>query len=142
MAEFKNAYLQHMVPVDVVVVGTVNEGTTVTSANRKAAICRNDFVVYTPATASLPAYITKATAAQVTAKTATHIVALTDQTIANGHVATDLKDYRSSELVGATNAAAPSSATPAFDKVKKVGLYPIFNWDDIVADADANDVKA
>lgn len=139
MAQFKTAYLQRMVPVDAVVVGSVNEGVAVTSENRKAAICRGDFVVYTPATATVPASVTKATQAQVTGKTATHIVALTDQTISDGHVPTDFKDYRPSELVGATKATAAAAGDEAL--VKKVGLYPIWNWGDIVQDADANDVS-
>ena len=139
MAQFKTAYLQRMVPVDAVVVGSVNEGVAVTSANRKAAICRGDFVVYKPATATVPASITKATQTQVTAKTATHIVALTDMTISDGHVPTDVKDYRPSELVGATKATAAAAGDEAL--VKKVGLYPIWDWADIVQDADANDVS-
>ena len=139
MAQFKTAYLQRMVPVDAVVVGSVNEGVAVTSENRKAAICRGDFVVYTAPTATVPASITKATQAQVTAKTATHIVALTDMTIGDGHVPTDVKDYRPSELVGATKATAAAAGDEAL--VKKVGLYPIWDWADIVQDADANDVS-
>lgn len=141
MAEFKTAYLQRMIPLDVVVVGTVNEKVDVTSANRKAAICRNDFVKYVPAAGSVPAYITKATQAQVDANQATHIVALTDMTIAKGHVPTDLKDYRSSELVGATSAAAPTGPV-ATGIIKKVGLYPIYEWGDIVQDADKMDAAA
>lgn len=137
MAQFKTAYLQRMVPVDAVVVGSVTEGTAVTSANRKAAICRNDFVIYTPATSTVPASITKATQAQVTAKQATHIVALTDMTISDGHVPTDLKDYRPSELVGATKTTAAAAGDEGL--VKKVGLYPIWDWADIVQDADQND---
>ncbi len=139
MAQFKTAYLQRMVPVDAVVVGSVNEGVAVTSENRKAAICRGDFVVYTAPTATVPASITKATQAQVTGKTATHIVALTDMTISDGHVPTDVKDYRPSELVGATKATAAAAGDEAL--VKKVGLYPIWDWADIVQDADANDVS-
>lgn len=139
MAQFKTAYLQRMVPVDAVVVGTVTEGTAVTSTNRKAAICRGDFVVYTAPTATVPASITKATQAQVTRKTATHIVALTDMTISDGHVPTDVKDYRPSELVGATKTTAAAAGDEAL--VKKVGLYPIWDWADIVQDADANDVS-
>lgn len=139
MAQFKTAYLQRMVPVDAVVVGSVNEGVAVTSANRKAAICRGDFVVYVAPTATVPASITKATQTQVTGKTATHIVALTDMTISDGHVPTDVKDYRPSELVGATKATAAAAGDEAL--VKKVGLYPIWDWADIVQDADANDVS-
>lgn len=141
MAQFRTAYLQRMIPLDVAVVGTVVEKTDVTSENRKAAICRNDFVVYTPAAGEVPAYITKATEAQVEAKEATHIVALTDMTIGKGHVPTDLKDYRSSELVGATVDAAPEGPV-AVGIVKKVGLYPIYEWGDIVQDADKMDTAA
>lgn len=135
MAEFKTAQSQHILPLDVAVIGTINEGTKVTSSNRKAAICYGDFVILTPASGSVPAYITKATAAQVASKTATHIVALTDQVF--GHINVELGDYTRSELVGATASSASASAP-----VKKVGLYPIFDWGDVIADADANDVKA
>ena len=132
MAEFRTAYLQKILPLDVAVKGTVTEGTAVTSANRKAAICYGDFVVLTPASGAIPAYITKATEAQVTAKGATHIVALTDQVF--GHISTENADYRRSMLVGATGTSI-SASTP----VKKVGLYPIFDWDDIIPDADKFD---
>lgn len=138
MAQFKTANLQRIIPLDVNVVGSILAGTEITAANRKAAIVAGDFVVYTPATATIPAYITKATAAQVAAKTATHIVALTDMTI-NGHVPTDTRDYRTSKLIGANIAAAPTDNTVA---VKKVGLYPIWQWDDIIPDADGFDVLA
>lgn len=138
MAEFKTAHSQLTLPLDVVVVGTVTAGTEVTAANRKAAICRGDFVVLTPASGVVPAYITKATGAQVTAKTATHIVALTDQTIGAGHVRTDEMNYKPSELVGAQVTTAPSGATTT----KKVGLWPIFDWGDVIPDADLNDVKS
>lgn len=138
MAQFKTAYLQAMVPFDVNVVGTVSAD-PVTATNRKAAILRGDFVVFTPATATVPAYITKATQAQVTAKQATHIVALTDMTIGGGHVPTDLMDYRPSELVAANITAAPTDDTVP---LKKVGLYPIWDWADIIPDADGNDVAA
>lgn len=136
MAEFKTAYLQRAVPVDVNVVGTVNEGVTVTSSNRKAAILRNDFVIYTPATGTVNGYIKKATQAQVDAKQATHIVALSDMTIGDGHVATELKNYASSELVGAQMSTAPENkSTPT----KKVALYPIWDYSDIVQDIDKMD---
>lgn len=134
MAEFKTAYLQAVLSMDVAVIGSVNAGVEVTSTNRKAAICRNDFVVLTPAAGSNPAYIKKATAAQVTAKQATHIVALNDMTIGNGHFATDRGDYRVSELIGATGSAIGASVP-----VKKVGLYPIYDWADVIPDADGND---
>lgn len=136
MAEFRTGHRQYTVPLDVAVIGTINEGTEVTSANRKAAICRGDFVVYTPATGSVPAYITKATAAQVTSKTATHIIALTDQTV-GGPDRTPLSTETVSELVGATASAAAAGAA-----IKKVGLYPIWDWTDIIPAADGVDVKA
>lgn len=136
MAQFKTAYLQRMVPFDVAVVGAVAEGAAVTSANRKGAILSGDFVKLTPATATVVAYITKATEAEVAAQTATHIVALTDMTIAGGGVPTDLKDYRVSDLVGRTTATAPVTLTAA---VKKVGLYPIYEWEDIIQDGDKLD---
>lgn len=139
MAGFKTAYLQRAVPLDITVVGTVTEGTKVTSANRKAAIMRGDFVVLTPATSSVSAYIKKATAAQVTAKTATHIVALTDQTVSRGRVPTDYMDYAPSDLVGANVTTAPTDLMGA---KKKVALYPIWDYNDIIPDADGNDVSA
>ena len=135
MAEFRTAKSQYILPIDVAVIGTVNEGVKVTKDNRKAAICYGDFVVLTPANGSVPAYITKATAAQVTSKAATHIVALTDQVF--GHINTELGDYTRSELVGATASTAAASSP-----VKRVGLYPIFDWNDIIPDVDAFDVKA
>lgn len=137
MAEFKTARFQAIVPMDVAVVGTVASGTKVTALNRKSAICKGDFVKLVPAASGVSAYIVKATAAEVAAKTATHIVALTDQTIADRYVPTDVGDYASSDLVGAT-----ASTAAAGMPVKKVGLYCIFDWADIIADADANDVKA
>lgn len=136
MAQFKTAYSQRMIPFDVAVVGSVAEGVAITSSNRKAAILYGDFVKLVPASATVVAYITKATQAEVDAHTATHIVALTDMTLGSGHVPTDLKDYRSSDLVGATSSTNPETLTAA---VKKVGLYPIYEWDDIYQDADQLD---
>lgn len=135
MAQFRTGRFQATVPLNVAVIGTVNEGADVKS-NRKAAICRNDFVVLTPAAGGKPAYIEKATAAQVTAKTATHIVALTDQTV-GGPERIAIGNDTVSELVGATGSAIATN-TPT----KKVGLYPIWDWNDIIPDADGNDVKA
>ena len=60
-------------------------------------------------------------------------------TISDGHVPTDNRDYRPSELVGATKTTAAAAGDEAL--VKKVGLYPIWDWADIVQDADANDVS-
>lgn len=132
MAEFRTAHSQKILPLDVAVKGSVVEGTQITSSNRKAAICYGDFVVLTPASSTTPAYIAKATEAQVAAKQATHIVALTDQVF--GHILTENADYRRSALVGATGTTI-SATTPK----KKVGLYPIFDWDDVILDADKLD---
>ena len=139
MANFKTARHQRMVPFDVAVVGAVGEDVQVTSSNRKTAILRNDYVKLTPESATVSAYIEKATQNMVNAKSATHIVALTDATISDGHVATDLKDYRISDLVGATIAQTPVNKTGT---IKKVGLYPILDWNDIYQDTDKNDALA
>lgn len=133
MAQFKTAYLQAAFPVDCVVVGSVNEGVEVTSTNRKAAICVNDFVVLTPEDGTKNAYIQKAT----TVAAATHIVAQSDMTIGQGHAATDQRDYRYSPLVGATKASAPTNKA---DALKHVALYPIWDKNDIIPDADGNDL--
>lgn len=130
MAQFRTAKSQYILPLDVAVIGTVNEGVKVTSDNRKTAICYGDFVKLVPASGTTPAYIQKATAAEVTAKTATHIVALTDQVF--GHINVEGADYTRSDLVGATASSASAKAP-----VKRVGLYPIFDWNDIIPDADA-----
>ena len=137
MAEFRTAADQYTLPLDCAVIGTVEAGASVTSSNRKAAIMRGDFVVLTPANGSVPAYITKATAAQVSTKSATHIIALSDETIGGNYIRTDNGIYRASDLVGATASSATASSP-----VKKVGLWPIFDWADVIPDADQNDVKA
>lgn len=136
MAQFRTGRFQATVPLNVAVIGPVTEGTEVTASNRKTAICRNDFVVLTPAASGKPASIEKATTAQVTARTATHIVALTDQTI-GGPERIAISNDTVSELVGATGASL-ATTTPT----KKVGLYPIWDWNDIIPDADGADVKA
>lgn len=133
MAQFITGYLQRSVPFDVVVVGTVTAGTKVTATNREAAILRGDFVKYVAATSTVNPYITKAKQSEVVARTATHIVALTDQTMEDGHVPTDLRDYRSSDLVGSNKTTAPIALT---DGMKKVALWPILDWNDVVQDAD------
>lgn len=138
MATFRTGYLQTAVQFDVIVVGTIAAGTAITAANRRAAILAGDFVVLTPAAAGIPASIKKATAAQVAARQATHIVALTDMTMGTGHVPTDMKNYLPSDLVGATIGIPPAPIN-ANMATKKVGLYPIWHWDDIIADADGMD---
>ena len=55
-----------------------------------------------------------------TVDAATHIVALSDETIGGGYVATDRKIYAPSDKVAASTVA------------KKVGLYPIFDKGDVI----------
>lgn len=107
MAEFKTGYLARAVQLDADVAGEMKVG---------------DFAVYDAAAGSL----TKATSAQVDSKTATHIVALTDMTIGTGHVPTDMKDYKPSDII-------------AVGTNKKVALYPIWDWNDIIPSADGTD---
>jgi len=136
MATFRTAYLQRAIPLDVAVVNALTDASGLTAANRRASILRGDFVVYTPAAGTVPAYITKATAAQVANRTATHFVAQADVTMMGNHVSTDLRDYRYSPVVtGTITSGTPTATTPK----KKVALYSIFNWNDIVPDADGMD---
>lgn len=134
MAQFRTGKDQYAAPVDVSVVGTIAEGTGITSANRQAAILVGDFVKYTPATTTVNGYIEKSAVA-----TATHIVAQCDTVLEGRHVPVEIRDYRTSLLVGATIAQAPVNNTVAR---KKVLLYPILDLSDIIPDADGLDVPA
>ena len=98
MAEFKTAHSQHILPLDVKVAAELKVG---------------DMVTYTANTNT----IAKAAGLD----TATHIVALSDETIAGGYIHTDDKIYAPSDKVAASTSA-----------VKKVGLYPIFDKGDII----------
>lgn len=126
MAEFKTAYLQREVPLDLDVV---------VAANGKIPKV-GDFVVVTGETATVQGYMQLATAAQVTNKTATHIIAQSDMTMAKGHVPVELQDYRYSPNVAGTVTAAPTTKTKTW---KKVALFKITNWDDIIPAADGSD---
>jgi hypothetical protein len=97
MAEFKTAHEQHILPLDVIVAAELKVG---------------DLVTYTAGTNK----IAKAS----TVDAATHIVALSDETIGSGNVATDRKIYAPSDKVAASTVA------------KKVGLYPIFDKGDVI----------
>lgn len=97
MAEFKTAHEQHILPLDVIVAAELTVG---------------DLVTYTASTNK----IAKAS----TIDAATHIVALSDETIGGGRVATDRKIYAPSDKVAASTVA------------KKVGLYPIFDKGDVI----------
>ena len=98
MAHFKTAKDQYILPLDVKV---------------SAALEVGDLVTYTANTNT----IAKASGID----TATHIVALSDETIGGGYVATDRKTYAPS------NGVAASTST-----TKKVGLYPIFDKGDVI----------
>jgi hypothetical protein len=98
MAEFKTAHGQHILPLEVKVAEELTVG---------------DLVTYTAGTNT----IAKASGLD----TATHIVALSDETIGGNYVHTDDKVYNPSYKVAA-------SATTA----KRVGLYPIFDKGDVI----------
>ena len=64
-------------------------------------------------------------------------------TIAGGHVPTERKDYRTSELVGVTRAAVTEQAPIlSTDTIKKVGLYPLWDKNDVILDGDGMDISA
>lgn len=131
MAEFRTAASQYVLVLDVNVEGTVS------NPARKQAIHRNDLVTLVPAAGNVPAYIKKA--ASLTA--ATHMVALTDQTVGGvDHIHTEVANYATSELVAATVADGDGSGVTAATK-KKVGVYPLFDKGDIILDADGNDLS-
>ena len=132
MAEFKTGYLQRAITLDVNVEGTISNPT------RKQAIHRGDLVTLVPANGSVPAYIKKA----ASLSTATHMVALTDQTVGSvDHVHTEVGNYAASEIVAATVVDGDASDVTAAT-AKKVGMYPLFDKDDIVLDKDGNDLSA
>lgn len=124
MASFKTAYLQREIPLQLDVVNDCKVG---------------DFVVVTNPTATVEGYMIKATAAQVTNKTATHIVAQSDMTLAYGHVPVENRDYRYDPTVKGTVTQAPTGKTNTW---KQVALFKITNWDDIIPDADGGDRTA
>lgn len=111
MAQFKTAYLQRMIPLNVAVCGS-------------AALKRGNLVKLSVNTSKVPC-IEKVT----TLSTATHIIALTDMTIGDGHVPTDRKDYKPTEDVAVT---AETTAAATADNQKTVGLYPIWDKNDII----------
>lgn len=103
MAHFRTAANQYVLPIDATVAVELKVG---------------DLVTVTPASGDTPAAIAKA----VTLAAATHMIALTDETLAGGYVSTDLKNYAPSGVVAASNTA------------KKVGLYPLFDKADVIVD--------
>ena len=119
MAGFKTAYLQREVWLDLDVVGDCKVG---------------DCVKVTAETATVQGYMQKSSFAN-----ATHIVAQSDQTLAYGHVPVENRDYRYDTTVKQTVGTAPTGKTTTW---KHVALYKIINKDDVVLDADGNDVSA
>ncbi len=100
MAHFKTGKGQHILPLDVKVAADLTVG---------------DLVKYTASTNTI---------AKVTVlDDATHIVALSDETVSGGYVRTDLIEYKASDEVKASTST-----------VKKVGLYPIFDKGDVIVD--------
>jgi hypothetical protein len=103
MAHFRTGYQQYVLPVDATVAVDLVVG---------------DLVVITPADGSKPAAIAKAS----TLAAATHMIALTDETMNGKYVPTDTKNY------------APSNKVTASTTAKKVGVYPLFDKADVIVD--------
>lgn len=121
MAEFKTAYLQREVPLDLVVV---------VPAGQKLKV--GDLVTVTPETDAVSAYMQKATSLA----TATHIVAQSDMTLGYGHVPVENRDYRYNPEVEGTATAVPTDKTGVW---KHVALYLIVDKNDIIPAADGSD---
>ena len=101
MAHFKTAHSQKILPLDVKVTEELKVGDLV------------KFTAGTPATIAKVASLSEAT----------HMVALSDETIGGNFVPTDRKIYAPSDKVAASGTA-----------VKKVGLYPLFDKADVIED--------
>jgi hypothetical protein len=99
MAQFRTAAGQYILPIDATVAVDLYPG---------------DLVKLTPGT---PNAITKASGLS----DATHMVALTDETVGGSYVPVDLKVYKPTGKVAASTTTA-----------KRVGLYPIFDKNDII----------
>lgn len=121
MAEFKTAYLQREVPLDLVVVVPAGQTLKV-----------GDLVTVTPETDTVSSYMQKAQSLA----TATHIVAQSDMTLGYGHVPVEYRDYRYNPEVKGTATAAPIDKTGTW---KHVALYLIVDKNDIIPAADGSD---
>lgn len=104
-AHFRTGKDQYILPLDVKVSAELTVGELVTLSND-----------------TITAASGSTAAAQLSA--ATHIVALSDETVGGGYIATDSKTY------APTGKVAASTTT-----TKKVGLYPLFNKSDVIVDA-------
>ena len=98
MAHFRTGKDQYVLPLDAKVAVELRVG---------------DLVKYTASTNT----IAKASGLD----DATHIVALSDETVAGGYIHTDDKNYAPSDKVAASASVK-----------KKVGLYPIFDKGDVI----------
>lgn len=103
MAHFRTGYQQHVLPIDATVAVELKVG---------------DLVTVTPANGSTPAAIAKASSLA----NATHMIALTDETMNGKYIPTDNKNY------------APSDKVAASATAKKVGVYPLFDKADVIVD--------
>ena len=98
-AHFRTAADQHILPIDATVAKDFVVG---------------DLVVLTPGT---PNAITEAASLAA----ATHMIALTDETVGGSYVPVDMKIYKPSNIVKASTTVA-----------KRVGLYPLFDKNDVI----------
>jgi N-acetylmuramic acid 6-phosphate (MurNAc-6-P) etherase len=103
MAHFRTGYQQHVLPL---------------YATVGADLVIGDLVTVTAASGSTPAAIAKAS----TLAAATHMIALSDESVGGNYVPTDLKNY------------APSNTVAKSTTAKKVGLYPLFDKADVIVD--------
>lgn len=113
-ASFKTAYLQREVPMTVAVVGD-------------KPLVVGEMVTLTAASGNVPASIKSA----ATVAAATHIIAQSDMTMEYGHVPVENRDYKYSDEVAATIAAA-AGPVAASTPTKKVALFAITDKDDLI----------
>lgn len=97
-AQFRTAANQHILPIDATVAKDFVVG---------------DLVVLTLGT---PNAITEAASLEA----ATHMIALTDETVGGSYVPVDEKVYKPSNIVKQSTVA------------KRVGLYPLFDKNDVI----------
>lgn len=112
-ASFKTAYLQREIPMTVAVAGD-------------KPLVVGEMVTLTAASGAIPASIKSA----ATVAAATHIIAQSDMTMEYGHVPVENSDYKYSDEVAATIAAAGPVA--ANTPTKKVALFAITDKDDLI----------
>ena len=112
--EFRTAYLQREIPLDVAVVTATN-------------LVVGELVKLTPANGDVPAYIESA----ANLADATHMIAQSDMTMEYGHVPVEYQDWRYSDKVAgtATSVAGVTATTP----FKKVAMFELYDKNDIVA---------